>query len=388
MKKNVFVFIIVIILTLLSFSGAYALTTIKSERGIGRVVIESDQIIDDNVATAANTVIVRGTINDSLFVAANSIRIEGTVQGNLIAAGNSIIITGSVQQDVIAAGNVVQLESDGQVGRDFVSTSNATTINGSVTRNVRNASGDLTINGTVNGDVTTASGTIALGSDASVAGNMEYYSETELDIPGAEQVEGEIVFRETRETPVRPGFPRALILFGFLMILHAVVLGIVIALLAPRWLALTNTVLFDNALKAFGYGILLLVAIPIIAVILMATIIALPIAFVLLLIYSLALIFSQFIVAYYIGTLIRKQRVWSPVLTMLLGVIILEFIFLIPLLGFLARIIVASLGLGAIFLINPLKTASETGKEREHREKTQEETNEVIQKEKDPEKPE
>jgi cytoskeletal protein CcmA (bactofilin family) len=380
MKKTNLVLCCVIILILLCFSGASALTTLRDEAGVGRIVIDSDQVIDDNVAVFGTTVIVRGTINDSLFVAANNIRIEGTVQGNLVAAGTNITITGSVGQDVIAAGTIIQVEQNAQVARDLVSAGTTTTVNGTVNRNIQNASADLTINGTVNGDVTTASQTVALGSDASVAGDLVYYRETRTDIPGEEQVEGEVIFRETREPVMRPFIARTLILLAFLGILQAVVFGIVLALLAPKWLAVTNTVLFDNALKAFGYGILLLIAVPVIAVILMATILAIPVAIVLMMVYILALIISQFIVAYYIGSLIRKQRAWSPVLTMLLGVIILEIIFLIPLVNVLARLVVFSLGLGAIFLVNPLRTAMESKREREERSVTKEEQKEETRK--------
>lgn len=81
---------------------ATALELRRAQGQSSRVVIGSDEVIDDSVLATAETVIV-----------------EGTVTGNLLAFGRTVEIRGEVQGDVVTAGESV--EASGRVGGNWVS---------------------------------------------------------------------------------------------------------------------------------------------------------------------------------------------------------------------------------------------------------------------------
>jgi cytoskeletal protein CcmA (bactofilin family) len=353
MKKTILYVILLVILSL-TCSTTYALTTISADKTTGNVTIEKDQTIDDNLAVAGNNVIIRGNVKDSLFVAGSNVRIEGDIEGNLIVAGSNVIISGNIGKDAIIAGSSITIDSSSKIGRDLITAGSTVNIDGRTERNIKNGSSQININGVVNGNVDTYSPSITLGNNAKIEGTLKYHNNKEINIPNKEKVIGGIVFEQITQTKPQKS-PGSFLFFNFIRLLQTLLLGLIFVLLAPRCFSKTANIVNSEPLKSFGWGILLLVAIPIIAIIVFLTIIGIPASMLLMMIYIFLMPVSYLIVAYYIGGLTGKGK-WSPVVTMLIGILILWVIFLIPIISILANLIAVSLGLGAIYLsLNQLK---------------------------------
>ena len=78
-------------------------------RGGERVVIGKEEVINDDLFVGGNTVTVDGTVNGDLIAGGQTVIINGKVTGNVIAAGASVTVNGEVGHDVIAAGAAVTI---------------------------------------------------------------------------------------------------------------------------------------------------------------------------------------------------------------------------------------------------------------------------------------
>ena len=108
-----------------------------------------------------------------------------------------------------------------------------------------------------------------------------------------------------------------------------------------------------QVLKSLGSGVLLLIAIPLIALILMITVIGIPLGLIVLFAYIVILYISKIFVGLAIGRPIvtyAKKESSSPYWHLVVGLIVIALATKIPLVGFLISIVVVLAGLGALFM--------------------------------------
>ena len=330
----------------------HALTTINTKES-GEASIESNENIDDNVLIFGNNVYIRGTINDDLFVAGANIFIEGQIKGNLFVAGNIVKISGNVNKDVFGLANSFLLESNAYIERDLLMISNYITIDGDIGRNVSIGSTIMSINSQIKGNANITSQTFHLEENASIMGNLNYTSKQPIDSQNNSKINNEIIFTPSEQHEQTPKFN---IYNWITSLIQFIVAGLILSLLVPKWLHAISKTIKNNILKSTGIGIVISIITPIIVIITLITIIGSPLSLIISILYLLMIVLCRFLVAYCIGSYIGKEK-WHPAINMIIGATILHIIFYIPIVSFFVQITVVLIGLGAIYIINPIKTA-------------------------------
>ncbi|MDH5578561.1 MAG: polymer-forming cytoskeletal protein [Betaproteobacteria bacterium] len=323
------------------------------------------------------------------FVAGESARHSAPVQGDLIAAGGELLLAGPVAGDQIAFGGKLRL--DGAVSQDLYAGGGQVALDGSVARNARVAGGEVSlgprarvagnaslaggdvkvlgtidgylqaaggrvlIDGRVAGDVEAASGALELGPNARIGGKLRYRGGAPLKQDPAAQVQGGI---ERLEMPMRDVAERspAPAVFG-VWTLGLMVMAAVLVLALPGFFGRVA----QAARTRFGWsllaGFLALAAIPLAAVILLASVIGIPLALVALLGYLMLLLVGYVAAGIALGdaTLARgwaaraAHRGWRALFAAL-GVLVIGIVALIPWLGALAALAALITGMGALLL--------------------------------------
>jgi hypothetical protein len=100
------------------------------------------------------------------------------------------------------------------------------------------------------------------------------------------------------------------------------------------------------------YGLLILIVMPILSILLMVTIVGLPLGLIMLLAYFSLLYIAKVIAGLSIGSALigRKEKgAGSQILSLFLGLLILELVALIPIVGGLLGFVMLVVGLGAIY---------------------------------------
>ena len=254
-------------------------------------------------------------------------------------------------------GAVIQVNSDAVVGADevidnLIVISADAVVEGTVTGTVLVIDGNATISGSVEDDVTVISGDIELMDGASV-NNVHSIRGDLMQAPGA-TVTGDI------EENDFSGFWTALGVFSVVlwigMTVALIVAGIVFALIGGRQLGAAARLMTGEAVNSILATVVLWIGLPILAGIIIITIIGAPLGLGILIFLMPALAFLGYLVAATrLGSAItgalKQPEAGRPILAVVLGVILLQIILLIPILGAIIALLAAIWGAGSLVYV-------------------------------------
>lgn len=364
----------------LSFLGAFILVAatfsvpvyaaVKSD---DRVVVRSDETIDDDFFAAGDEVVIEGTVNGDVYVGANRLSIRGTVNGDVLAGAQTIEVTGTIRDDLRAGANTISLigaqigdsvsvagnelsvdggsviggglifggrllSLDGSVGRGIVSGNETTRLDGPVGRTVRIAATDITID-----------------RDALIDGDLEYRSDNEAVINGT--VSGEIIRGEGGGVDLETESVFRWLVVGFTAwaFLAAAIIGGLMLLLMPQLFDRARKQVMNKPWPTIGWGAVALLATIPGVILLMITVVGIPLALVVLTLWALAIYFAKFFAAHAVGywlmsALHRNSEEYAPRAypAMLVGLVLYYALRLAPGVGLLVRFATLLVGIGMI----------------------------------------
>jgi hypothetical protein len=269
-----------------------------------------------------------------------------------VVLGNSYTLSsGQVLDDnlVIFGGNV-----------DLMSGS---TING----NVVLLGGSLQAAGTINGNLTVLGGTANLANSFILNGDLTTAGSGVNRQPGA-QITGQINTNPSNWTVFLPGQVQVpylenglnpLLRIGgfFLRLFLWVLAAMLLAMFIPNQLNRTSHTALTQPLISGGLGLLTAIIVPIVMVLLAITICLIPVSLLGLLLLALAWIYGLISIGYVLGNrIVTISKIeWHPAFSAGLGTLLLIFILngldiLIPCVGWLPKVLVGFVGLGAVLL--------------------------------------
>ncbi len=242
-------------LSILALATLLALTFITPAyafdgRGGDKVVIGSDEVVNDDLYVGAQEFVLDGIVKGDLIVFAQTITINGTVDGDLMAAGQTVVVNGkvtgairmagsvlfvgekaSIGGDIVCAGYSLEVRKGSAIGQDIVFAGGQILLAGDVARNIQVATGAFELRGNVGGNIKAEVGEsdqgrggppptmfmpqstvpvpnvkpgLTIDPSAKIAGNLEYTQAEELTFP-ASVVSGKVIRTapETNKTVTR-----------------------------------------------------------------------------------------------------------------------------------------------------------------------------------------
>jgi hypothetical protein len=216
-------------------------------------------------------------------------------------------------------------------------------VDGTVDGGVVVFNGDVTVSGTVAEDVVSFNGLVTIRSGAEVRGDLVARRTPVIE-------EGATVLGETRATGEL--FRQPLPFFGWIagwlaVSVSVLLLGLLILWLAPRGADAVTNVWTTATGPSVGWGLILLVGLPLLAILLVITLVGIPFGIGL----GLAL-FMVYSIGYTFGVLVVGRWVVKPprsrMAAFLTGLVILRLLALIPFVAGLVGAAAAVIGLGAV----------------------------------------
>ena len=329
--------------------------------------VSSSRTIDSSVYVAGRNVTVAATVNGDVFCAGQDVHITGTVHGDVLCAAQTLSVSGTVDGNVRLAGQTVtlsgktggnasvaaqtfSLEDRAGVGKDLSLTVNDVDVRGAVGRDIALASSTATIAGHIGRDVTGRVESLALNDGALIGGNLTYTSNNTLTTSGSARVAGKTIHRFPPQQEARRNLFAIGAVASLLTFLMALVLAFVVALFFPQSLRDGAAIIMHRPLPTLGVGALIVFVAPIVAIILLVTVLGLPLAFIVGLLWLVALVLSLPYFAYFVGRAILGQRA-NLFVNLALGVVILMLVSLIPFVGVLVWLVTTLFGAGALGLL-------------------------------------
>ncbi|MFA4954280.1 MAG: polymer-forming cytoskeletal protein [Patescibacteria group bacterium] len=370
MFKKVSCFALVLVAVFLALAPVQA-----AEFKSGNLVNITDGKVDGDLFAASNYVNVSSSLPGDAFLAGNTVQLAGSVAQSVVAAGSmvnisgkvghalrvagsQVTISGTIEGDVMAAGGTVNILPSAVIKGDLYLGSGNSLIQGEVQGKILAAGGNVILDGKVGKDAYIQAEELTLASTAKIGGKLTYKSSKEASFDKA-QAAGGVEYIKTEVKQSRKGksaFPLVAAIGWFLV---STILSLVAAFVGFHFLRKRTVEVVSAVMPRFmvnlGWGFVWLVMVPIACVILAVTLLGIPFALFGMIVYSLvsclAKVLSGILLGVWILHLFNKKRGWVvDWKAILLGVIVINLLLFIPLVGWLLAFIFFLPALGGIVL--------------------------------------
>ncbi|MFH0905166.1 MAG: hypothetical protein V1826_00380 [bacterium] len=339
----------------------------------GTVTINSP--VGDDTYVAGGTIIVGSDVKGDLFIGGGTIEVKGNVAGDLFIGGGTVTVMGNVGDDIRIGGG--QITITGAVGDDVMVGGGSVVI--ADTANVKGdlmiGAGSFSLYGRVAGDLKVSGDTIRI--RGTVAGNAEIRSGDELVFTDNAKIDGKLDYWAKVEDPelakhagsvefhkLTAGTQRTTAAFGLgaLLSLQAIgsaiwqylailILGGLLIWLTPKLLPRITHDLKKKIWARLGQGFVVLVVAPVLALLLLPTVIGIPLSGALMLLYALMLMITNVVAAIGIGAYMVKveKSQGQQFKALVLGGLIYLVLGIIPVVGWFIKFAVFLIAVGGVW---------------------------------------
>jgi hypothetical protein len=332
-------------------------------------------------------------VDGDALLAGGHVSTAAEVRGDLVAAGGEVSIGGSVGDDLYAGAGEVQLDAivagNARLAGGDVSVGPATVVSGAITLSggrirfegstedyLQATGGEVYLDGVVHGDAEVRGEDIEIGPATRIGGKLIVRAPKRPDVPAGAEILGGIEYHESDvgryvDAPATVHDVRAVAhgVGSFLWILGVFVAGVLFTFAFPAYSARAADWIGREPLRSLGLGFVILVCLPVLAVLLLVTIVGIPLALIVMLLYLLLLFLGWVTAALYVGrkglSLLRADR---PVTTgwrigaLLAAVVALWLLGQVPVVGGWITFLALVLGIGALVWQGwPRRDAAPTG---------------------------
>jgi cytoskeletal protein CcmA (bactofilin family) len=310
--------------------------------------------IRGDLITPGEQVDISGTVEGDVMSAASNNRISSPVRGSLRAAGSELTVTGPVGEDAVLAAGNLRLTPEAQVGKDLYLASGDARVYAPVRGELRAAARTLTLSAPVGQDMHAEAGTLRLTEQARVNGNLSYRGDRDAQIASGAVVAGSVERLPARHAESRGPFLGVYFWLRSLVGLFA--LGLLFALLAPRFARRVTAMLHQRPLPSLGWGAALFVSLPLLAALVFLVGMLIGgwwLGLFIMALYAFAIALSFPVVGLFLGRwlLERFHKTGAHLaMALLLGLVLLTLAGRVPVLGALVALATILFGLGALLL--------------------------------------
>ncbi|SDL91708.1 protein CcmA, bactofilin family [Catalinimonas alkaloidigena] len=323
--------------------------------------------VEGDLIVAAQTLRVQDTVRQDLMAVGGELTIEGYVGDDIRLAGGTLILNGVTQGDVMVFGGDVVVGPTARILGDLLVYAGEVRFDGHVLGKVVASGGQLHLRGIIEqgleiqqaesldlggvvwGNATLSARTISVQPTAQTHGTV-HYATNELIKPAP--LEG-----WEFDPTLAPDDTRTWSFVGFAVfyLLASLLVILLMQVIFQRFLPPAAKTLFRETGKSLGYGFLYLLGLPPLIALLAASVVGIPVSLFALAAYLFSLIFGPAIAGLVLahGFRQRYERRWRPFTTALmalLATVVVQWLFFIPLVGFLLSVLVITAAFGALLI--------------------------------------
>ncbi len=322
--------------------------------------ITIDGVVHGDVMVAGLDVTINGTVDGDVIAAAQTIRILGSVAGNIRAAGTTIELGGTISKNATVFGNNIDVRDTATVGWSLQAFGTSITLAGTVHGNVNYYGTQATARADIKGNAffnLGKEGSLRILPPAKIGNNLTYESTQSAVIDPDVTIGGHT--QQNLPTVVDRGFREMFGTFKFYLrfvgLFGMLVIGLVLLSLIPKSARAITAMMQQKVGWSVLWGALVLVVTPVVAFLLLFTIIGIPLAFISITLYAILLCVTKIFVGLFLGTwILEKLRKGSnaPLLwSMIIGVVIYSLLTWIPILGWFIGLFGMLWALGAMVAV-------------------------------------
>jgi cytoskeletal protein CcmA (bactofilin family) len=306
--------------------------------------VEGDLILFTSQAT------ITGKVHGDILAFAQTLHVEGEVGGNIRAFVNTLLLNGIVQRNLTTFAEVVTLDRNTRVeGSLMVFAGHFMLDGGQIARDVTLFVDRPSLNGRIGGNLTVRARSLNIGPEAELHGTAKFRGRQQPSVSPQAHLANPLVVEIESRLPrfLQPKF----YLWQAVRWAAAFLLGAVLLLLLPSFY---HEVQRRSAQigASVGFGLLGLLATPIVAVLVSITVVGLALGLGTLLLYVVAAYTGHIIFSAWLGRrLLGPNPARGALLSQLaLGLLLYRIAANLPYIGWLATLLAAAWGFGALLL--------------------------------------
>ena len=284
-------------------------------------------------------------------IAGQTVNVAGELDYGFVA-GQNIKVLGKIYKNIYIAGNAISFTEDSSVGRDAKIVGSDIKLSGRFERNVDAAGNRVIINDKtiIDGDTTIYADEIRIAGNVTIEGTLKYNENAKIVINDSAAIKN---IEKTKAVEENNKVNKKALILG---IVNLIVVILVLALVLPKAIDKTKRIYdnkgFDTYAKNFFIGLLIMICIPIISLILMASNIGTHLGLITIALYIIGLYIAYGLGAYVIGELIFNRAFKLNInkyLIIIMGIVLIKLLAFIPILGALIVLIVSALGVTTLW---------------------------------------
>lgn len=321
----------------------------------------------EDLYTAAGTLISTAAIEGDLVAAGGDLIIDGHITGDALLFGGEQTITADITDDLRAIGGTIIVNSkiggDAILGGGQIMLSNTSTVGGKawigggevtiaarINRELRVGGGKINLSGHIGGNALIWGENITIDDGAVIEGDLNYHSPNEATIHPNAQINGTVTYTHV-EFESHGGAPS---LFALITL---AITATIFYLLFPAFSDRSSRTIGDEFWKSLGVGVIALLVIPFISIIMMSIVIGVWIALLLIALYLMGLLLGSLIGMLFVGNKLAQLSGWDPapkakrIITLFIAYGIVGVVQFIPVIGALITCSIVVIGMGAGLLM-------------------------------------
>lgn len=323
--------------------------TVKGDMYASGREIRIEGTVDGDLFIFGQQANVDGHVTGDVIAFAQELHINGQVDGNIRSFANSVYINGTVAKNAMSFAEHVTVDSAGKIGGSITTFVQVLTLDGHVGRDVLALTDSTNISGKVDGAITTQGTNLRLKAGSQVGGAIKFKGEHEPEVDSSAKLESRPEF--TRNEHHADRSTGGSYVWRAIWAAAVILYGLVLFALMPRF-ANESVDAGHRYGASFGLGVLVLFAVPVVAIIACVTVVGLLVGISTFAVWLAALNAAHAVVGAILGERMMGQTRdnWQLIGRMVVGVLVLRVAELIPLLGGWIKFAVVLWGMGAIAL--------------------------------------
>lgn len=318
--------------------------------------LKTENDVDGSSIFAGNKVIATNTVNGINMLFGNNVNYQAESE-YLLLAGNVVELSGNIQNDGFVFGNLVTFKEDFTSNRDLFIFASEVELKGIINRDVTIFAGNVVLdNIQILGNINVYATTIEVKDNTVIDGTLSYNEDIEVVISQNAQINKTTI----TEKLVEGVDTKDVIYTHFIDYAGMIVIFLALAFIFPllfRKIESTNKEInLSKFFSLFGFGALLLIAAPMLAITLFTTVVGTSLGLLILAIYIILICLTNILFGYLIGYIIWKKFIKKEnniLLIGLIGITLVTILQLIPIIGEFVTLISLMVGLGIV--LNLLK---------------------------------
>ena len=303
--------------------------------------------LDGSAFIAGNDVVVDAKINGIGFIAGKYVKVNSESE-YLLSAGMELEIKGDVLKETFLAGSDIKIKG-ATLKRDVYIAGSIIEIDSTIERNASIVGESVSLKGTYNGNITIEAANITIEDGTEIKGTLKY-NEDAVITGLNDNINTKTYINNIKKLTIVDTLKSYLSVY-----IHVAILGIVIVFLFESKLKMfeynKERMTSTNILKTCGKGFLILIGVPLVGLMMLISSLFSTVGLITVLIYIIMLLLSTIVSSYVLMDVLKKylfKKELNNYLTMIIGILIVQVLCLIPIIGGFISFIVLIFGLGTI----------------------------------------